>query len=489
MQAVGVCKGQPCLLVARFLHWDAHSSKLRTSLLYRTASSGLRLKLQPPHGLLQVSSSLDEDTQENDAGTKVVKVKFVLQRRCEFGQQFSVTGDEELFGAWAPEAAIPMQWSEGHIWTVELDLSVGTSVEYKVVLMAEQEVLEWQPGPNRQLEVSGDLSSHIVFVPWSDEEDVEMNEFPRTQGVAEEEQMIEERSTNSGMINANAKDFLDEWQTEAKGIATGDQETIDARTSLNSEVKSAKVMSPFAIPESWYGEEDEETSGLLSSHDSKTSTPFSLEDIAKGETSDLLSSNDSTASTPVSVKDIAKGETVISAIKFTSDNDDMEEENGEKLMLSNRPDEVIVGRASSMMLTREFEPITKDDKDEELRLCDVPVEVTSERNVGTLLSDTELKDINEESSEKHVVQNGPVKVITETSSGTTTVSTNQDYNDKEVMIDNEPSVMIAEVPENEIQSMATDSLENVETKPAKEKRWGPKGWSKLWSAFVYGHND
>lgn len=47
-------------------------------------------------------------------------MKFVLQKRCEFGQQFLVVGDDEVLGAWNPKVALPMQWSDGHIWTKEL---------------------------------------------------------------------------------------------------------------------------------------------------------------------------------------------------------------------------------------------------------------------------------------------------------------------------------------------------------------------------------
>lgn len=49
-----------------------------------------------------------------------VKVKFELQRECHFGQQFKVVGGDSQFGDWDPSAAVPLSWSEGHLWTAEV---------------------------------------------------------------------------------------------------------------------------------------------------------------------------------------------------------------------------------------------------------------------------------------------------------------------------------------------------------------------------------
>jgi hypothetical protein len=41
-----------------------------------------------------------------------VKVKFELQRKCHFGQQFKAVGCDSQFGDWDPSAAVPLEWSE-----------------------------------------------------------------------------------------------------------------------------------------------------------------------------------------------------------------------------------------------------------------------------------------------------------------------------------------------------------------------------------------
>jgi hypothetical protein len=37
-----------------------------------------------------------------------------------FGEQFLMVGDDTMFGLWDPSSAIPLNWSDGHVWTVEL---------------------------------------------------------------------------------------------------------------------------------------------------------------------------------------------------------------------------------------------------------------------------------------------------------------------------------------------------------------------------------
>lgn len=58
-----------------------------------------------------------------------MKVKFQLQRECQFGQQFKVVGSGSHFGDWDPSAALPLNWSEGHLWTTEV---VRTSLLYLI---------------------------------------------------------------------------------------------------------------------------------------------------------------------------------------------------------------------------------------------------------------------------------------------------------------------------------------------------------------------
>lgn len=54
------------------------------------------------------------------APTKTVHVKFQLKKECSFGEQFFIVGDDLMFGLWDPSNAVPLNWSEEHVWKVEL---------------------------------------------------------------------------------------------------------------------------------------------------------------------------------------------------------------------------------------------------------------------------------------------------------------------------------------------------------------------------------
>eukprot|EP00246_Nothoceros_aenigmaticus_P008243 TRINITY_DN227_c0_g1_i1.p2 TRINITY_DN227_c0_g1~~TRINITY_DN227_c0_g1_i1.p2 ORF type:complete len:166 (+),score=29.42 TRINITY_DN227_c0_g1_i1:354-851(+) len=49
-----------------------------------------------------------------------IKVKFVLQKECHFGQQYNVVGDNSYLGNWEPTASVPLVWAEGHIWSSDV---------------------------------------------------------------------------------------------------------------------------------------------------------------------------------------------------------------------------------------------------------------------------------------------------------------------------------------------------------------------------------
>lgn len=37
-----------------------------------------------------------------------------------------MVGDDPVFGSWDPSKALPMTWSDGHVWTVEQVSSINT---------------------------------------------------------------------------------------------------------------------------------------------------------------------------------------------------------------------------------------------------------------------------------------------------------------------------------------------------------------------------
>ncbi|KAF8089828.1 hypothetical protein N665_0496s0036 [Sinapis alba] len=106
------------------------------------------------------SSSIKENIEEaaeteavEKSPGRTVRVRFQLRKECVFGEHFFILGDHPpVFGGlWDPENALPLNWSDGHVWTLDLDLPVGRLVEFKFILKAETGEILWQPGPNRAI--------------------------------------------------------------------------------------------------------------------------------------------------------------------------------------------------------------------------------------------------------------------------------------------------------------------------------------------------
>ncbi|KAI3666986.1 hypothetical protein L6452_42027 [Arctium lappa] len=95
-----------------------------------------------------------EEDLETKAKTEAqtVRVRFQLQRKCSFGQNFLIVGDDPIFGLWDPSNAIPLTWSDGHVWTVDLDIPVGKCIKFKFIMQERNGKFTWQPGPDRILE-------------------------------------------------------------------------------------------------------------------------------------------------------------------------------------------------------------------------------------------------------------------------------------------------------------------------------------------------
>ncbi|KAL7169673.1 hypothetical protein ACSBR2_034660 [Camellia fascicularis] len=107
----------------------------------------------------------NEETQIQDT-SKTVSVKFQLQKECAFGEKFHIVGDDIMFGSWDPLSAIPLDWSDGHVWTVELDIPIGKSIQFKFILKGSTGNILWQPGPNRILETWETKNTVLVSEDW-----------------------------------------------------------------------------------------------------------------------------------------------------------------------------------------------------------------------------------------------------------------------------------------------------------------------------------
>jgi len=51
-----------------------------------------------------------------------IEVSFSLPYHCKYGQRLCIIGGSDFLGAWNVERAVPMEWSEGDVWTVDMNL-------------------------------------------------------------------------------------------------------------------------------------------------------------------------------------------------------------------------------------------------------------------------------------------------------------------------------------------------------------------------------
>ncbi|KAK8518140.1 hypothetical protein V6N12_017298 [Hibiscus sabdariffa] len=139
-------------------------------------------RLQPL--LSSFSSSTDsqvdleniETQPEQEIPSKTVSVKFQLQKECSFGEHFFIVGDHPILGLWDPESAVPLTWSEGHVWTAELDIPIGISIQFKFILKTSTGKLLWQPDPDRIFESCETKNTIIVCEDWEKAENQKVME-------------------------------------------------------------------------------------------------------------------------------------------------------------------------------------------------------------------------------------------------------------------------------------------------------------------------
>lgn len=168
----------------------------------------------------------DLKTSHKEQGQPLVKVKFVLQKKCKFGQQFAVAGDDPQFGTWNPKEALPLEWSEGDVWTTEVGVPMGKQIEYKFILKGKLGEILWQPGPNQVFDTLEEVPSMVVSSIWEKEKATTKTGF--------EEKVLELTSTEiteQGIKDADLGEIIPLDATTGQGAVT--VEPVDVDNSPN----------------------------------------------------------------------------------------------------------------------------------------------------------------------------------------------------------------------------------------------------------------
>ncbi|KAK2972639.1 hypothetical protein RJ640_018346 [Escallonia rubra] len=157
---------------------------------------------------------------------KAVHVKFQLERECSFGQQFHIVGDDPMFGSWDPIEAVPLNWSDGHVWTAELDVPIGKSIKFKFILKDGTDYVLWQPGPDRILQTWETEKTIIVWEDWETAElqNLTEDEPSLKQNDTDQEKLLVAENLTQPEVGHNTK-VIGESTTDAQDTAIAEEKS------------------------------------------------------------------------------------------------------------------------------------------------------------------------------------------------------------------------------------------------------------------------
>ncbi|CAN1276753.1 Phosphoglucan, water dikinase, chloroplastic [Linum perenne] len=190
-----------------------HSSSLKEQRIRSISPISASASLS--QGSLQVDlEESDSQTQieatDETSSTSTVRVRFLLQKECSFGEQFVLVGDDSVLGLWDPESGIPLEWSDGHVWAAELDIPIGRTIRYKFVLKGIHGKMLWQPDPDRVLETWEASNTIVVLEDWDD---------PHIQKILEEDSVVN--------VDEDVKPVTDsDLQIVTENLAPQESETV-----------------------------------------------------------------------------------------------------------------------------------------------------------------------------------------------------------------------------------------------------------------------
>ncbi|WJX42983.1 hypothetical protein P8452_30147 [Trifolium repens] len=184
--------------------------------------------------------TIEPRVQQSENELKFVRVEFQLLKDCDFGEQFLIVGDDPMLGSWNPLGALPLTWSDGHIWTVELDMPAGKSIQYKFLLKGKEGDIIWQPGSDRIIQTWETVNRIIVCEDWENAELQKIVEENRLSQTNEEPQVQSEVSTSNEILD-NSRDKI---EFNVSGI---EDTQIYAEEKLIDDNISSSMEKPMAI--------------------------------------------------------------------------------------------------------------------------------------------------------------------------------------------------------------------------------------------------
>lgn len=190
-----------------------------------------------------------EETETTDTNqSEPVRIKFQLNKECSFGQHFHIVGDDPMLGSWDPSNAVPLEWSEGHVWNVKLDIPSGKTISYKFIMTVDDKTILWQQGPDRILQPWETKNTITVSEDWDNAE---------LQTIVEEEPGAEQSAVGPEILLAknpvppSAADLEDDINEEKtnEALAIVAENITEVNEDVNSGRNEDTTMEAKAIGE------------------------------------------------------------------------------------------------------------------------------------------------------------------------------------------------------------------------------------------------
>ncbi|KAE9611040.1 hypothetical protein Lal_00015861 [Lupinus albus] len=223
-------------------------------IVVRAVPSKTQVDFETIESELETVDSQDQQTEESEqtSESKFVRVTFQLEKNCDFGEQFLVVGDDPVLGSWDPANGLSMTWSDGHIWTVELDMPTGKSILYKFILKGKAGDIVWQPGSDRTIQTWATTKRIIVCEDWENDELSKIIEEDQVDKTNEESQVDREMSSftehldnpEEGLVSDVSKiSGIEDSQTHSEEKPPGEPDLLQ----INDYSISSPSEKPVAI--------------------------------------------------------------------------------------------------------------------------------------------------------------------------------------------------------------------------------------------------
>ncbi|KAG9453967.1 hypothetical protein H6P81_006871 [Aristolochia fimbriata] len=191
----------------------------------------------------EVGLAIEQTEIQSTHGLSTVHVKFILQKECLFGEHFLLAGGDPIFGLWDPANAIPLQWSEEHIWIAELDISIDKSIEFKFIRKGPSGDIEWQPGPDRVLQTWETNKTIVVTEDW---EKAELQVIREEEVVTEDTEKAELQVTREEETKNQSKEPTAD---EPRDVVLAESVVDDTKKSENNPISLKKEENPATTNE------------------------------------------------------------------------------------------------------------------------------------------------------------------------------------------------------------------------------------------------